>query len=93
MVDAPLAIIFKMAVLFLSSTIDTAVEMFGLLGDLVNSLAYTIAVAGPIGMVIALAIILPTIYLLSKFFGDTAKMTIIGIVILIVVLSIISVLI
>jgi len=90
MVDAPLAIIFKMAVLFLSSTIDTAVEMFGLLGDLVNSLAYTIAVAGPIGMVIALVIILPTIYFLSKFFGDTAKMTIIGIAILIVVLSIIS---
>jgi hypothetical protein len=92
MVEAPLAIIFKMAVLFLTSAIDTAVEMFQLFIDLINSLGYTIAVAGPLGLVVAVAIILPIIYFMSKFFGDTLKTVIFGIAIVIIVFSIIAVL-
>jgi hypothetical protein len=66
--------------------------MFQLFIDLINSLGYTIAMAGPLGLVVAVAIILPVIYLMSKFFGDTLKTFVFGIVLVIVVFSIIAVL-
>lgn len=91
MVDAPLVIVFKMAKLFLDSTIDTAVEMIGLFGQLITSLAYTISVAGPIGVIIALVILVPTLYCLSKFFGDTLKTAVVGVAIVLIVFSIIAV--
>ncbi len=86
MVDGPLVIIYKMASLFLSSTLDTAVQMFDLFMQLITSLSYTISVAGPIGWVITFAILLPTVYLLSKFYGDTVKMAVLGVVLVIIVL-------
>ena len=92
MVEAPLVIVFKMAKLFLDSTIDTAVQMISLFGQLVTSLAYTISIAGPLGAIIALVILIPTLYCLSKFFGDTLKTAVVGIAIVLIVFSIIAIL-
>jgi hypothetical protein len=73
MVDAPLLVIFKMVHLVFSNTVQTTIDIFNLFVELINSVAYIISVAGPLGLLIAIIILVPSIWIISKFFTGNLK--------------------
>lgn len=81
-------IIFEMFNLIFSNTLQTTIDIFGLFVDLINSVAYIMSVAGPAGYIIALGILVPSIYVISKFFTGSLKTILIAGVVVFFVLII-----
>ncbi|MBN2095450.1 MAG: hypothetical protein JW727_05360 [Candidatus Aenigmarchaeota archaeon] len=91
MVDSPIAIVFKIIYTLLEDAIRSSIKLFGLLMELLDSLAYTVATGGPIGALMAIMILAPIIYLMSKIFGGNIRTAAITGFIVLMVLIIVSV--
>ncbi|MCK4429353.1 MAG: hypothetical protein KAU95_03175 [Candidatus Aenigmarchaeota archaeon] len=82
MVSSPLAILFEIFFVVFYNTINTLVIVFWLFLKLMDSLHYSISVAGPAGIILAFIILLPLTYFLEKFFFGSAKVALITLFIL-----------
>ncbi|MGC9310280.1 MAG: hypothetical protein ACP5E4_00995 [Candidatus Aenigmatarchaeota archaeon] len=90
MVEAPLAILLKMISLVFWSAVEIVASLFALFVELLNSLAYIIQIAGPLGVIMSVTILVPVIYVISKVFTGELKAILIAGSILFFVIVMIS---
>lgn len=76
MVDAPLTVIFEMVVTILQNAVSTLFSLFGMMGNLSNSLGF-ISGTGSLGFVVAIVVMAVVLFFLGKFILKSGKLIII----------------
>lgn len=73
---APLDIILQMIIVVFSNTFGTLLSLFGLFGNLTESLAF-VSSLGPLGLVVAALVLAVVLYFLGRFFIKSWKLLVI----------------
>ena len=88
--DSPLVIVFKIIYTILEDAVSSSMRLFELFMQLLASLAYTVSTGGPVGALMAIAVLAPVLYVLTKIFGGNLKTAAIAGFIVFIVLIVIS---